>query len=504
MPGDIPTSRAAHLRARLQTLTDHGPRSDGHFVLYWMQQARRLHWNHSLQHAVYRAREHNVPLLIVEDLFLDQPWTQQRHFHFALQGMRDHRAALADRRDVAYLPWIERQKGQLARAFPRLMTSAVEVVTDDVPCGVPTRLIADLSQWAEELGVRATAVDSNGLMPIRLLDAPKPTAAVYRRYLHRHAHAALEAAPVADPLHGQIANQGFKNTWIGQAIAELPRADDLLDHPERLADLPIDTSVAPIQGRGGRRAGLSELQHFLSERLEHYENHRNDPSRPVTSGLSPYLHWGHLSAYEIALAALEQDPDWDPARLPEKGGKRTGFWPVASTIESFLDELLTWRELGYHTCQLVTNYDRYESLPNWAQETLATHQSDRREHLYDLDAFDRSETHDELWNAAQRELVQEGVIHNYLRMLWAKKIIEWTPDPQSALKIMIELNNRYGLDGRNPNSYSGIFWSLGRYDRPWQERAVFGKIRYMTSRNTAKKVNVRDYLVRFGASAAGS
>jgi len=220
MPGDIPTTRSAHLHARLRLLTDHAPRRDGLFVLFWMQQARRLHWNHALQHAVYRAREHNVPLLIVEDLCLDQRWTQLRHFHFALQGMRDQRAALAGRRDVYYLPWIERRAGQLATALPRLLASVVEVVTDEVPCGVPVPLVRALAGWADDLGVRATAVDSNGVLPIRLLDAAKPTAAVFRRYLHRHASAALAGAPVADPLHGQIATPPFEPAWISHALAE--------------------------------------------------------------------------------------------------------------------------------------------------------------------------------------------------------------------------------------------------------------------------------------------
>ena len=161
----------------------------------------------------------------------------------------------------------------------------------------------------------------------------------------------------------------------------------------------------------------------------------------------------------------------------------------------FLDQLITWRELGYNMCALRDDYDRYESLPFWAEKTLQDHTKDRRLYKYTIDQFEAGKTHDPLWNAAQMQLVREGRLHNYLRMLWGKKILEWSGSPPEALRIMIELNNKYGLDGRDPNSYSGIFWVLGRYDRPWgPERAIFGKIRYMSSEHTARKIRVKDFI----------
>ena len=171
---------------------------------------------------------------------------------------------------------------------------------------------------------------------------------------------------------------------------------------------------------------------------------------------------------------------------------------MSPSSESFLDELITWRELGYNMCWQRTDYDRYESLPDWAQKTLAEHASDPRPFVYSHEEFEKAETHDPLWNAAQNQLVQSGKIHNYLRMLWGKKILEWSATPQDALYCMLELNNKYALDGRNPNSYSGVFWVLGRYDRAWgPERPIFGKIRYMSSENTARKMSVRNYLKRW-------
>jgi deoxyribodipyrimidine photo-lyase len=166
--------------------------------------------------------------------------------------------------------------------------------------------------------------------------------------------------------------------------------------------------------------------------------------------------------------------------------------------EAFLDELITWREVGYNMCSHTGDYDQYESLPGWALKTLRDHEKDRRPYLYGLEDFEQGKTHDALWNAAQMQLAREGWIHNYIRMLWGKKILEWSATPKEALKIMIELNNKYALDGRDPNSYSGIMWVLGRYDRPWgPERSIFGKVRYMSSENTARKVRVADYMSRY-------
>lgn len=171
---------------------------------------------------------------------------------------------------------------------------------------------------------------------------------------------------------------------------------------------------------------------------------------------------------------------------------------MSPAAESFLDEFITWREIGYNMCSKNTNYHRYDSLPSWAKETLKKHSKDKRQYTYSLEEFESCKTHDQLWNAAQNQLNQEGRIHNYLRMLWGKKILEWSETPQHALKIMIELNNKLALDGRNPNSYSGIFWVLGRYDRPWgPERPIFGSIRYMSSVNTQKKLNLKKYLQKY-------
>ena len=220
---------------------------------------------------------------------------------------------------------------------------------------------------------------------------------------------------------------------------------------------------------------------------------RNEPDREATSGLSPYLHFGHISAHEIF---REVTPGWTPSKLSEQtSGSRDGFWGAAPEVEAYLDQLVTWREVGFNFCAHRADYAEYASLPDWAQATLAKHAKDPRSPLYTKDALEAATTYDPIWNAAQTELVRFGRMHNYMRMLWGKKILEWTRTPEEALTVMIELNDKYALDGRDPNSYSGIFWCLGRFDRAWgPERPIFGTIRYMSSESAARKLDLKEYV----------
>ncbi|HVS19075.1 MAG TPA: deoxyribodipyrimidine photolyase, partial [Planctomycetota bacterium] len=241
------------------------------------------------------------------------------------------------------------------------------------------------------------------------------------------------------------------------------------------------------------------LRRFVVERLERYGEDRNALVDGAASGLSPWLHWGHVGAHEV-LAELERDR-WSArdAVGASQGGKRGAWWGADAAREAFLDQLVTWRELGFHFAHRRPDHDRYTSLPEWARATLAAHAGDAREPCYDRARFEGARTHDGLWNAAQRQLVAEGVMPNYLRMLWGKKVLEWSASPEEALEHLIELNNRYALDGRDPNSYSGIFWTLGRFDRPWgPARPIFGSVRYMSSDSTRRKLDVAPYLERWG------
>jgi deoxyribodipyrimidine photo-lyase len=312
-------------------------------------------------------------------------------------------------------------------------------------------------------------------------------------------HWAEDAFPEADALKGirlppaPPLSKSIRTRW---PPADLPT---LSSGRMGLANLPIDHAVPVAETPGGNMAAAKRLESFLTQALPRYAEQHNHPEASAASGLSPHLHFGHISAHEVFSQATHRE-QWSVDNISNKAdGKNTGWWGTSPPLEAFLDQLITWRELGYNFCSQREDYDQYVSLPDWSQKTFAKHARDRREFIYSLDQFEQALTHDPLWNAAQRQLLREGKIHNYLRMLWGKKIVEWSASPQEALATMIELNNKYALDGRDPNSYSGIFWVLGRFDRPWApERPIFGTVRWMSSENTARKLNVKGYIARYG------
>lgn len=486
------TGRVPQMRVR--EMNRQPVRADGQYVLYWMIAARRLRWNFALDRAVELACQLDRPLIILEALRVDYPWASDRVHRFVIEGMADNAQAL-EGTGVLYYPYVEPEPDAGKGLLENLAAQACIVVTDDYPAFFLPRMIAAA---AERLPVRVEAVDSNGLLPLRAVPTVFTRARDFRRFLQRELLRHLTAWPRSDPPLRDLRPcrdlpVGIVERWPPADVARL-RSD-----PTLLARLPIDHTVPPVPYRGGTRAGRQVLKRFINEQLERYAEERNHPDSNATSGLSPYLHFGHISAHEV-FAEIAEREGWSPEKIgSSKSGSRTGWWGMNVTAEAFLDQLVTWRELGFNFCAHRGDYDRYESLPAWARQTLEKHASDRRPHVYSLEQFEQAETHDALWNAAQNQLRVEGRIHNYLRMLWGKKILHWSESPHAALEIMIELNNKYAMDGRDPNSYSGIFWILGRYDRPWgPERDVFGKVRYMSSGRMRRKLRVNDYIQRWG------
>jgi len=470
-------------------------RPDGEIVLYWMTAFRRTRWNFALDHAIAHARALGKPLVVLEALRSGYRWASDRLHRFVLDGMRDNAARFAGG-PVRYYPYVEPSWTDGQGLLAALARHACVVVGDDYPAFMLPRMVAAA---AAQVPVRLELVDANGLLPLRAAPQVFATAYALRRFLQRALPERLLEMPVPDPLEGlrlppaPALPDALRRRW--------PEAgpDVLSGTPGVLGALPIDHAVAPVEYAGGEWAGRARLEAFLDGQLAEYADRRNEPEADATSRLSPYLHFGHVSVHEV-FAELAQREQWSPARLAPRGrGARSGWWRMREAAEAFLDQIVTWRELGFNLCWQRSDYDEYASLPDWARRTLAAHEQDRRGHRYGLERFEAAATHDPLWNAAQRQLVREGRIHNYLRMLWGKKILEWSPSPDAALAVMVELNNRYAVDGRDPNSYSGIFWVLGRYDRAWgPERPVFGTIRYMSSENTARKVRVKDYLRTYG------
>jgi deoxyribodipyrimidine photo-lyase len=485
---------------RIRRLNDAPVQAGGDYVLYWMIANRRTTWNFSLDRAIALAAQLRKPLVIFEALRINYRWASDRLHRFVLQGMADNRAALAER-PAAYYCYAEPSPNHGRGLLEALARRACAVVTDDFPCFF---LPAMVKLVAGRMPVQLEAVDSNGLLPLRATDHDYPTAYAFRRWLQKTLPEHLSRFPAQDPL--ARAKLPKPISLPDEILQRWPAASDrlLTGGTSELAALEIDHAVGPAAFDGGTTAAQGALRDFLELRLDRYGEERNNPDDEAASGFSPYLHFGHLSSHEV-FSKIARQEGWSPTALSKSAsGAREGWWGMSASAESFLDELITWRELGYNMCVHRADYDRYESLPGWARKTLADHSGDARPYVYSLDQFEHSQTHDELWNAAQRQLVRDGRMHNYLRMLWGKKILEWTPSPQEAARVMIELNNKYAVDGRNPNSYSGIFWVLGRYDRAWgPERPVYGKIRYMTSDSTRRKINLKKYLETYGGSRRG-
>jgi deoxyribodipyrimidine photo-lyase len=486
-------SRVPALRVR--PLTQGEVRPSGEWVLYWMVTSRRIGWNFALERAVDWATHLGKPLLVFEPLRLGYRWASDRFHRFVLDGMADNQRSLAGRPGVTYLPWVETELDSGKGLLAALASRAAVMVTDDFPAFFIPRM---LEAAARDVTLRFEAVDGNGLLPMRAPAQAFATAFAFRRYLQKTFSASFPVAPAAEPLDCLPAHPqpdigaDITARWPFQATVEMLRSSP------SLSTLPIDHAVTVADTRGGASAAASSLVTFLDSGLRKYVDQRNQVEADVSSGLSPYLHFGHISAWDVFHQVMARE-GWLGALPVRATGSKQGWWGVSGAAEAFLDQLVTWRELGFNTCvERPDSYDRFDSLPAWAKATLQRHRDDPRASVYDLDSLERGVTHDPLWNAAQQQLIREGRIHNYLRMLWGKKIIEWSPSPEVALDVMIELNNKYALDGRDPNSYAGICWTLGRYDRPWApDRAIFGSVRYMSSENTARKMRVSNYIRRY-------
>ncbi len=483
---------------RIRRSNEAAVRPSRDFVLYWMITNRRLRYNFALDRALEHCRALGKPLVILEALRVGYPWASDRLHRFVMDGMREN-TRFCEERGVRYFAYVEQAAGAGRGLLRALGENACIVVTDDFPCFFLPTMVASA---AKQLDVLLEQVDSNGLLPLRATEQVAHRAFDFRRILQKELPKHLAEFPAADPLKkGKLA---LAPELAKKKFSKWPMStnDFLSGAPESLATLPIDHSVKPVALRGGQDAARSQMELFFEKKFSEYAEHRNEPENDVASGLSPYLHFGHISVHEI-FSVLARREKWEPEKLALRGnGSREGWWNMSPAAESFLDELVTWREVGYNFASHRQDYDQYESLPAWAQETLQDHAKDEREFVYSLEEFANAKTHDTLWNAAQTQLVREGKIHNYLRMLWGKKTLEWSRSAEEAARIMIELNNKYAVDGRNPNSYSGIFWVLGRYDRPWgPERPVFGTIRYMSSANTARKVSVKNYVRKYSGAA---
>jgi len=470
------------------------PDIEGDFVLYWMQTNHRFQYNYALEYAVEWANKLSKPLVIYEELTCDYQWASNRVHTFYLEGMKEHLDE-AHEKNFNYVPFVEENPGESKKVVNALIKNACCLISDEFP----VFFIKDRNKrLGSELKIPFITVDSNGIIPLGLTDKDPYNAYFFRKIMQRNFLECFTNPPNQDPMDELVNREEV--SFTDEFKKYYKSADFALNNIEEFIsglDIRHDISILDLQGT--RQAAIGKLGQFINYGLLDYDRGRDDPDEKKTSGLSPWLHFGKISEYEIVKAVLKHQPEgWDLDDITFNKGSTGGFFNGDPNIDSFLDEVITWREVGFHFAHHRPDYAEFDSLPDWALKTLNKHAGDPRKWIYSFEELEYSRTHDEIWNAAQTQLREEGIIHNYLRMLWGKKVIEWTPDPETALEYLIELNNLYAIDGRDPNSYSGIFWCFGRFDRAWQERPIFGKTRYMTSKSTRRKVEIKKYLKKYG------
>ncbi len=427
-----------------------GRRGDGP-VVYWMSRDQRMENNWALLWAQQEAIARDKGLIVVFCLIPDYLKAHSEHYSFMLNGLKNTKELLQKKSTPFFL-----FEDQPSNALPRFLKhiDAHILVCDFDPLRIK-------QQWQEsvktEIAVPLYEVDTHNIIPAWVASDKKEYAAyTFRPKVNRLLDDYLTDIPVfrSHPVNWNISDQSLSSFKIGT---------------KKLNDLATED-------QSGETIANEAAKAFIDTRLKSYNTDRNNPCLNGQSGLSPYLHFGHLSAHKLAEMVSAAD-------IP------------ADSKDAFLEELIIRRELADNYCYYEKNYDQFSAFSNWAQQSLNIHRKDKREYVYSFDQFEQSLTHESLWNACQKDLVENKKLHGFLRMYWAKKILEWTPDPETALEYAITLNDRYSMDGRDPNGYAGIAWSIGGvHDRAWKARPVFGKVRYMNEAGCRRKFNVDDYI----------
>ncbi len=440
---------------RIQKLNDKEVKQDGRYVLYWMEQSKRTEYNHALSLAAQKANDLDQPLLVTYALTAEYPDINLRHFTFLIEGLRETEQELKEMGIKLVV-----RKGMPADVALDLSKEASMIICDRY-------YLRHQRQWREQVAAQADRlliqVESDVIVPLEMASGKAEYAArtirpklqkQFKEFLNRPA----QSKPKKSSLNLQV--KGEK-----------------LDNIEQLAkSIGIDDSVAPVSQffQGGTSNAKKRFRKFIKELLDDYDKNRNQPQTNNVSHMSKYLHYGHIS------------PVWLVGEITGKAG--------GNNVDAFIEELLVRRELAMNYVYYTPDYDSFEALPDWAHKTLAEHKDDHREHVYSRQQLENAETHDPYWNASMKEMKYTGYMHNYMRMYWGKKILEWSNTPQYAYKTVILLNNRYFLDGRDCNSYANVSWVFGQHDRGWKERPVYGKIRSMMKSGLERKFDPEKYV----------
>ncbi len=419
----------------------------GQFIVYWMQASQRVCYNHALSFAIEEANDLNLPLIVLFCLTDKYPEANNRHYQFMLEGIIEIEEELKKMGIKLVI-----RLGDPIKEVQALATEASLVITDRGYLKIER-------YWKEQIAslinVPLIEIESNVIVPVEIASLKEE----YSAYSLRE-----KINPLVDYYARDFKNEELINSSLDLSIYSLKI--NLSD----LSFLKIDHNIPPSRFKGGHRNALNKLNDFIDNKISNYAKYKNHPELSFQSDLSPYLHFGQISPIEIYL--LVKDLNSAP----------------------FNEELIVRRQLAINFVYYNQNYDSYLSLPNWSIDSLEKHLLDKREYIYTISELEEAKTHDKYWNACQKEMVITGKMHGYMRMYWGKKVLEWTKNYREAYSILIYLNNKYSLDGRDPNGYAGIAWCFGKHDRPWKERDIFGYIRYMNDKGLEKKFNMDLYL----------
>jgi deoxyribodipyrimidine photo-lyase len=424
-------------------------------VIYWMSRDQRMHDNWALLYAQSIALKQKSPLVVLFCLVPHFLEATIRQYGFMIRGLKELEAGLR-KKNITFILALGTPEEQIPRMVKQL--GAACLITDVDPLRIKKKWKAGV---AKKVYIPFYEVDAHNIVPCWIA-SPKQEYAAYtfRPKIHRLLPEFLEKFPS-----------------VKKHPVSLRKKQKLMSWKDAYASLRIDHDVREVDWvKPGEKAAKKTRRDFITKKLPVYDKQRNDPTADGQSNLSPYLHFGHISAQRVAL-------DVQSCRAPKK------------EKDAFLEELIVRRELSDNFCFYNPHYDSFEGFPDWAKTSLRKHRKKSREYVYSLAQFEQAETHDELWNAAQQEMLTRGKMHGFMRMYWAKKILEWTESPERAMEIALYLNDKYELDGRDPNGYVGIAWSIGGvHDRAWNERPIFGKIRYMSYNGCKGKFDVKKYI----------
>lgn len=440
-------------------------------VLYWMSRNQRAADNWSMLYARELALRYKLPFLVCFCMVSGFAEARKRHYRFMLEGLQEV-AGVLDRFNIPFIPLFGSPKEKISGLAKEAGASAL--IVDFDPLRVKREWYAGV---CEKVNIPVYEVDGRNVIPAwHTSEKQEYAARTIRPKIHRLLPEFLEEFPSLErhPYNEEGGTYASAAPW-----------ERLFNEADKLSEGPDVSWIEP-----GESAARRRLKEFIENVLPFYHLRRNDPTKNSVSGLSPYLHFGQLAAARAALNVRKAAPDIEDAAV--EGGAAERFYEAA---KAFLEELIVRRELSDNYCRYNSGYDSVKGFPDWARKTLNKHRNDRREYIYSREELEEGRTHDPLWNAAQIRMVRYGTMHGYLRMYWAKKILEWNPSPEEAVDHAVFLNDAYQLDGRDPNGYTGVAWAIGGvHDRPWGEREIFGTVRYMSYAGCKRKFDVKQYI----------